>query len=324
VRGAAGRNLPETRVVTLTLSGKRDAWHLPSPWRDLEIGLAFRPADRRLWQTREEIPTSQALARLVLPTTDGSVRRRRLALAVSLTAHGLALLALVVLLAHIAVPTPPAEQSVAMVFEPAPALTDASAPTPAQPAIAEPAPAKSPPAVEPPPVAAAVEPPPVEAPPPPPAAEAEPAVQPEPPPVATEPPKPRRVVAPTRPTHAARPVTTPSPATDQPTAIAPTAVALTAAPLLPAHPVAGMESDRPPVYPEIARRRGQQGRVTLQVNVSADGKPLAVSVAESSGHASLDDAARAAVQQWRFVPASRGGTPIPALAEVPVRFRLSD
>jgi len=85
-----------------------------------------------------------------------------------------------------------------------------------------------------------------------------------------------------------------------------------------------MESDRPPVYPEIARRRGQQGRVVLHVNVSAEGMPVTVTVAESSGYTSLDAAALAAVQQWRFVPATRGSTPVPAVAEVPVRFRLTD
>jgi protein TonB len=94
--------------------------------------------------------------------------------------------------------------------------------------------------------------------------------------------------------------------------------------MLPAHPVAGMESDRPPVYPEVARRRGQQGRVLLQVNVAANGTPLGVTVAQSSGFASLDDAALRAVEQWRFVPATRGGTAVPAVAEVPVRFRLTN
>jgi protein TonB len=92
----------------------------------------------------------------------------------------------------------------------------------------------------------------------------------------------------------------------------------------PAHPVAGMESDRPPAYPETARRRGEQGRVILQVNVSADGLPVTVSVAESSGYPVLDAAAQAAVQRWRFVPATRGGASVPAVAEVPVRFRLTN
>lgn len=85
-----------------------------------------------------------------------------------------------------------------------------------------------------------------------------------------------------------------------------------------------MASDRPPIYPQRARRLGEQGRVMLRVNVSAAGAPLAVSVAESSGYPSLDDAARAAVEGWRFVPATRDGQPIAATAEVPIRFRLAD
>jgi protein TonB len=52
--------------------------------------------------------------------------------------------------------------------------------------------------------------------------------------------------------------------------------------------------------------------------------PVTLAVVATSGHASLDAAAMTAVQQWRFVPATRGGTPVPAVAEVPVRFRLTD
>lgn len=95
-------------------------------------------------------------------------------------------------------------------------------------------------------------------------------------------------------------------------------------PLIPARPVAGMESGRPPGYPESARRRGEQGRVVLRVDVSADGLPVDVTVAEGSGFPSLDAAALGAVRQWRFVPATRGGTPIAATAQVPIRFRLAN
>jgi protein TonB len=83
-----------------------------------------------------------------------------------------------------------------------------------------------------------------------------------------------------------------------------------------------MASNRPPSYPESARRRGIQGHVLLRVSVSADGAPVSVSVAQSSGAASLDDAAVTAVRQWRFVPASQGSRPIPGTAEVPIDFRL--
>lgn len=83
-----------------------------------------------------------------------------------------------------------------------------------------------------------------------------------------------------------------------------------------------MSSNRPPIYPENARRRGIQGRVLLRVSVSTEGAPVTVSIAQSSGAATLDDAAVAAVRQWRFVPASQGNRPIAGSAEVPIEFRL--
>ncbi len=49
-----------------------------------------------------------------------------------------------------------------------------------------------------------------------------------------------------------------------------------AAQIIPPRPVAGMDTNRAPVYPELARRRGEQGRVLLRVNVSTDGTPLEV------------------------------------------------
>ena len=91
-----------------------------------------------------------------------------------------------------------------------------------------------------------------------------------------------------------------------------------------ARPVAGMETDRPPAYPEIARRRGEQGSVLLRVAVSIDGLPVTVTVAKSSGFQGFDSAAVEAVKLWRFVPATRDRAPVAATAAVPVRFRLVD
>jgi protein TonB len=97
-----------------------------------------------------------------------------------------------------------------------------------------------------------------------------------------------------------------------------------AEPIVPPRPLAGMETNRAPSYPEIARRRGEQGRVMLRVNVAADGTPLGVDVSATSGYPSLDSAALSAVRQWRFVPATQAGTPVSAVAEVPIRFRLEN
>jgi protein TonB len=77
-----------------------------------------------------------------------------------------------------------------------------------------------------------------------------------------------------------------------------------------------------PEYPRIARSRGWEGKVLLKVQVSADGVSEQVSVQHSSGHDSLDEAAVAAVEKWRFIPAKRGGTPVASSVIVPIIFRL--
>ena len=77
-----------------------------------------------------------------------------------------------------------------------------------------------------------------------------------------------------------------------------------------------------PEYPRIARRMGEQGRVLLNVFVNAAGNPEKVEIRASSGHARLDQAAREAVQRWKFVPARRGNEPVSAWVIVPVSFVL--
>lgn len=87
----------------------------------------------------------------------------------------------------------------------------------------------------------------------------------------------------------------------------------------PPQPAAG---NAPPRYPSTARRRGQQGEVLLRVQVLPDGTISSPAVVRSSGVASLDQAAQAAVSRWRFTPASSGGRAVEATVEVPVVFRL--
>lgn len=78
-----------------------------------------------------------------------------------------------------------------------------------------------------------------------------------------------------------------------------------------------------PGYPLMARRRGLEGTVRLDVRVSAEGIPIAVKLKESAGNDSLDEAAITAVWHWRFVPAKRGGEAVEGSVVVPVRFRLA-
>ena len=77
-----------------------------------------------------------------------------------------------------------------------------------------------------------------------------------------------------------------------------------------------------PDYPYRARRAGHEGRVVLRVAVDAAGMPTAVTVARSSGHDSLDDAALEAVRHWRFTPATAAGLAVAGTVEVPITFRL--
>jgi protein TonB len=77
-----------------------------------------------------------------------------------------------------------------------------------------------------------------------------------------------------------------------------------------------------PPYPAASRRLGEQGTVQLRVLVSADGHAARVDVHRTSGFPRLDDAASAAVREWRFVAAKRGATPVEALVIVPIVFRL--
>ncbi len=81
--------------------------------------------------------------------------------------------------------------------------------------------------------------------------------------------------------------------------------------------------NRSPVYPWVARLRGWEGVVVLQVMVKADGRVERVGVAQSSGYALLDRAALEAVERWMFAPATRYGRSVPSEVELPVRFRLS-
>jgi periplasmic protein TonB len=79
-----------------------------------------------------------------------------------------------------------------------------------------------------------------------------------------------------------------------------------------------------PAYPSASRRLREQGRVLLLVDVAADGLPLQVNLATSSGSRRLDEAALDAVRRWRFVPARKGTNPVAAQVLVPIVFGLSD
>ena len=77
-----------------------------------------------------------------------------------------------------------------------------------------------------------------------------------------------------------------------------------------------------PAYPPLSRRLGEEGKVLLRVRVSKEGLADAVNLEKSSNFERLDEAARAVVARWRFVPARRGDEAIEATVIVPIVFRL--
>lgn len=77
-----------------------------------------------------------------------------------------------------------------------------------------------------------------------------------------------------------------------------------------------------PDYPPLSRRLGEEGRVVLQVRVSAEGRVLEVEVARSCGFPRLDAAAKRSVAAWRFVPATVNGAGVESSVLVPVVFAL--
>jgi protein TonB len=79
-----------------------------------------------------------------------------------------------------------------------------------------------------------------------------------------------------------------------------------------------------PSYPQVSRRRGEEGLVVLRVRVLGDGRAGELEVAESSGHRRLDNAALETVRKWRFIPARRGEATMASWLRVPIAFRLED
>ena len=211
------------------------------------------------------------------------------------------------------VSTPPAEIPPPLQESPPEAVT--SAPENPPPAASEPLVTPAPPLPEPEPSAAAPpEPAPVPQPPPEPRRTARPRTEPRPPPPRKREPAVAPSAAPSAPTAALQPQPSPAPAANQEAF----------APLIPARPVSGLASNRKPDYPIEARSRRQQGRVLLRVQVSATGDAASVEIVKSSGHPSLDQAARAAVRTWRFVPATRAGMAVAGSADVPIEFRMDE
>ncbi len=82
------------------------------------------------------------------------------------------------------------------------------------------------------------------------------------------------------------------------------------------------KKNTPPKYPIVARRRGYQGKVLLEVLVKKNGRAGPIRLARSSGYEILDKAAINVVKDWLFRPAKRGDEIVEMWVEIPIKFQL--
>jgi protein TonB len=78
----------------------------------------------------------------------------------------------------------------------------------------------------------------------------------------------------------------------------------------------------PPMYPRIARRRGYEGTVVLEVLVNTKGRVADYRIIRSCGHPVLDRAAAKSIRNWLFKPGMRGDKNVDMWVKVPIRFEL--
>jgi len=77
-----------------------------------------------------------------------------------------------------------------------------------------------------------------------------------------------------------------------------------------------------PKYPRLARKRGYQGTVVLNVLVNQNGRVGDLRLFTSSGYSILDRKAIESVKVWLFEPGMKGDKKLDMWVRVPVRFQL--
>ena len=86
-------------------------------------------------------------------------------------------------------------------------------------------------------------------------------------------------------------------------------------------PMAALAMDYP-AYPEAARRARAEGEVVIRYIVGKDGLVTIVSVVEPATWMMFDEAAAAAIRQWRFEPLIYKGEAREVVHEIVISFRL--
>ena len=77
-----------------------------------------------------------------------------------------------------------------------------------------------------------------------------------------------------------------------------------------------------PTYTPAAKRAGIEGDVYFEVVVNDEGKVVEPKLIRGIGDQGLDEAALAAIVQWRFDPGTKDGEPVHVIALLTVTFRI--
>lgn len=94
---------------------------------------------------------------------------------------------------------------------------------------------------------------------------------------------------------------------------------------VPPKPVGGFsEIQKNLDYPDLAKKAGIEGRVTLYAHIGADGKILETKIYKSLGDKGCDQAAIAAIQAVKWEPAQKNGKQIAVWIAVPFDFKLNN
>jgi protein TonB len=99
-------------------------------------------------------------------------------------------------------------------------------------------------------------------------------------------------------------------------------------PVAPPPPMIGAEvdpryaDDFQPPYPSDRLRDEAEGRVTVRVQIGADGRVKAIEPVGKADTSFFDATRRQALSRWRFMPATRGGVAVESWKTMTVRFEI--
>lgn len=77
-----------------------------------------------------------------------------------------------------------------------------------------------------------------------------------------------------------------------------------------------------PEYPVIARKKGWQGRLLLNVRISENGDVLNINILKTSGFKILDRTSVETIKEWKFTPARLGKNNVEGYLNIPISFKL--